>query len=75
MGLIACRAQIGFISLKTWKATTASESPKNHCVGGEQRGGENAIHIFPHFPHFFSHFPGRSLSVMFKRKYSSGIVL
>ena len=24
---------------------------------------------------FFSHFLGRSLSVMFKRKYSSGIVL
>ena len=37
-------------------------------------GGEYAIRIFPHFPHFFSHFLGKSLSVMFKRKHSSGIV-
>ena len=37
-------------------------------------GGENAIRIFSHFPHFFSHFLGRSLSVMFKRIHSSGIV-
>ena len=39
-----------------------------------QGGGENAIRIFSHFPHFFSHFLGRSLSVMFKRIHSSGIV-
>ena len=37
-------------------------------------GGKNAIRIFSHFPHFFSHFLGRSLSVMFKRIHSSGIV-
>ena len=41
------------------------------CVQG---GGKNAIRIFSHFPHFFSHFLGRSLSVMFKRIHSSGIV-
>ena len=40
-----------------------------------QGGGKYAIRIFPHFPHFFSHFLGRPLSVMFKRKHSSGIVL
>ena len=40
----------------------------------EQGGGKNAIRIFSHFPHFFSHFLGRSLSVMFKRIHSSGIV-
>ena len=39
-----------------------------------QGGGKNAIRIFSHFPHFFSHFLGRSLSVMFKRIHSSGIV-
>ena len=39
-----------------------------------QGGGGNAIRIFSHFPHFFSHFLGRSLSVMFKRIHSSGIV-
>ena len=32
-----------------------------------QGGGGDAVRIFPHFP-------GRSLSVMFKRKHSSGIV-
>ena len=40
-----------------------------HGVGG------GVVRIFPHFPHFSPHFPGRSLSVMFKRKHSSGIVL
>ena len=40
----------------------------------KQGGGKNAIRIFSHFPHFFSHFLGRSLSVMFKRIHSSGIV-
>ena len=40
----------------------------------QQGGGKNAIRIFSHFPHFFSHFLGRSLSVMFKRIHSSGIV-
>ena len=51
------------------------------CFGGSQflsshfqGGGKNAIRIFSHFPHFFSHFLGRSLSVMFKRIHSSGIV-
>ena len=43
-------------------------------LGVMQGGGENAIRIFSHFPHFFSHFLGRSLSVMFKRIHSSGIV-
>ena len=42
--------------------------------GVGQGGGKNAIRIFSHFPHFFSHFLGRSLSVMFKRIHSSGIV-
>ena len=43
-------------------------------VASRQGGGKNAIRIFSHFPHFFSHFLGRSLSVMFKRIHSSGIV-
>ena len=38
-------------------------------------GGGDAVRIFPHFSQFFPHFPGGSLSVMFKRKHSSGIVL
>ena len=37
-----------------------------------QAGGEECG---PHFSTFFSHFPGRSLSLMFKRKHSSSIVL
>ena len=45
-----------------------------HLFGTLQGGGKNAIRIFSHFPHFFSHFLGRSLSVMFKRIHSSGIV-
>ena len=50
------------------------EAGKHPIVGGGQGGGGNAIRIFSHFPHFFSHFLGRSLSVMFKRIHSSGIV-
>ena len=40
-----------------------------------QGGGEICDSHFSAFSAFFSHFLGRSLSVMFKRKHSSGIVL
>ena len=44
------------------------------CPSLPQWGGICNSH-FPAFSAFFSHFLGRSLSVMFKRKHSSGIVL
>ena len=40
-----------------------------------QGGGNMRFAFFRIFRIFFSHFLGRSLSVMFKRKHSSGIVL
>ena len=43
-------------------------------VGGA-RGGEICDSHFSAFSAFFLHFLGRFLSVMFKRKHSSGIVL
>ena len=45
-----------------WVFALSTRDPLYHVQGG---GG--AVRIF-------SHFQGRSLSVMFKRKYSSGIV-
>ena len=46
------------------------------AVGVWRRGGGNMRFAFSRiFRIFFSHFLGRSLSVMFKRKHSSGIVL
>ena len=45
-------------------------------VCGEwQGGGGGCSPHFSAFSAFSSHFPGRSLSVMFKGKHSSGIVL
>ena len=49
-------------------------SGPSECLPTAKGGGGCGPH-FPHFPNFFPHFPGRSLSVMFKRKHSSGIVL
>ena len=56
-------------------ATTCAALQAKRTFESVQGGGEYAIRIFPHFPHFFPHFLGRSLSVMFKRKHSGGIVL
>ena len=48
--------------------------PPPHTPSSRPQGGGDAIRIFFAFSAFFLHFLGRSLSVMFKRKHSSGIV-
>ena len=49
-------------------------SPRFEALGNHPQSkdyvahpGGDAVCIFLHFPHFISHFPGRSLSVMFTR--------
>ena len=51
----------------------ARSQGRHHGAGSRYRGGGGCGPHFPAFSAFFSHFPGRSLSVMFKRKHSNGI--
>ena len=71
---VNCRQSRALSSAAEKSGREAIKDPLRGIARASQGGGGNAIRIFSHFPHFFSHFLGRSLSVMFKRIHSSGIV-